>query len=185
MLAPIVEVPFGEGRRWSSGNGFIDLLAGGWTAAAIVTVQSGFPIGVQQSDNTGTFGGAQRPNVVDGVDRATAGDWTDRLASANHAAATWLNPAAFTTAPANTFGNAPRTITDVRTPMQQNVDLSVSKNIRLGGTRFAQIRVEVVNLLNRVTTSGIATTAGNASFGQISSQSGFMRLTQFSFRYSF
>ena len=113
------------------------------------------------------------------------GDWTDRLASANHAAATWLNPAAFTTAPANTFGNAPRTITDVRTPPQQNVDLSVSKNIRLGGTRFAQIRVEVVNLLNRVTTSGIATTAGNSSFGQISSQSGFMRLTQFSFRYSF
>jgi hypothetical protein len=43
----------------------------------------------------------------------------------------------------------------------------------------------VVNLLNRVTTSGIATTAGNASFGQISGQSGFMRLTQFSFRYSF
>ena len=185
VLAPVLDVPFGEGRRWSSANGLIDLLAGGWTAAAIVTVQSGFPIGVQQSDNTGTFGGAQRPNVVDGVDRATTGEWTDRLASANHAAATWLNPAAFTTAPANTFGNAPRTITDVRTPSQQNVDLSVSKNIRLGGTRFAQIRVEVVNLLNRVTTSGIATTAGNASFGQISSQSGFMRLTQFSFRYSF
>jgi hypothetical protein len=150
-----------------------------------VTVQSGFPIGIQQSDNTGTFGGAQRPNVVDGVARATTGDWTDRLASADHAAATWLNPAAFATAPAFTFGNAPRTMTDVRTPTQQNVDLSVSKNIRLGGTRFAQIRVEVVNLLNRVTTAGIATTAGNASFGQISGQSGFMRLTQFSFRYSF
>ena len=76
-------------------------------------------------------------------------------------------------------------LSDVRTPPQQNVDLAVSKNIRLGGTRFAQIRVEVVNLLNRVTTAGIATTAGNASFGQISGQSGFMRLTQFSFRYSF
>jgi hypothetical protein len=185
VLAPIVEVPFGEGRRWSSSNGLVDFIAGGWTAAAIVTIQSGFPIGLQQSDNTGTFGGAQRPNVVDGVDRSTAGDWTDRLASADHAAATWLNPAAFTTAPVNTFGNAPRTVTDVRTPPQQNVDLSVSKNFRLGGTRFAQVRVEVVNLLNRVTTAGIATTAGNASFGQISGQSGFMRLTQFSFRYSF
>ena len=50
---------------------------------------------------------------------------------------------------ANTFGNAPRTITDVRTPTQKNVDIAVSKNIRLGGGRFAQVKVEVVNLLNR------------------------------------
>jgi trimeric autotransporter adhesin len=148
-------------------------------------MQSGFPIGVQQSDNTGTFGGAQRPNLVNGVDLGTAGDMEDRLASADHPAATWLNPAAFTTAAANTFGNAPRTITDVRTPTQTNVDLSVSKSVRLGGARFAQLKVEVVNLLNSVTTNSIATTAGSASFGQISSQSGFMRLTQFTFRYSF
>ena len=67
VMSPIVEVPFGDGRRWSSSNGLIDLLAGGWTAAAVVTIQSGFPIGVQQSDNTGTFGGAQRPNLVDGA----------------------------------------------------------------------------------------------------------------------
>ena len=185
VMSPIVEVPFGDGRRWSSSNGLVDLLAGGWTAAAVVTIQSGFPIGVQQSDNTGTFGGAQRPNLVDGADMSTPGDLSDRLASADHSTAAWLNPAAFTTAAAFTYGNAPRTITDVRTPPQRNVDLSVSKNIRLGGTRFAQVRVEVINLLNRVTTSGIATTAGSSTFGQISSQSGFMRLTQFSFRYSF
>ncbi len=185
VMAPILEVPFGEGRRWSSENALIDLIAGGWTASAIVTIQSGFPIGLQQSDNTGTFGGAQRPNVVDGASRETSGSLADRLASADHPAATWLNPAAFTTAAAFTYGNAPRTITDVRTPTQQNVDFSLSKNIPLGGARFAQIRVEVVNLLNRVMTNSIGTTAGNSSFGQISSQSGFMRLTQFSFRYSF
>jgi hypothetical protein len=185
VMAPMVEVPFGEGRKWSTSNALLDIIAGGWTAAAIVTVQSGFPIGVQQSDNTGTFGGAQRPDVIAGVDRSMSGSMADRLASADHAAATWLNPGAFTAAAANTFGNAPRTITDVRTPPQQNVDLSVAKNIRLGESRFGQIKIEVVNLLNRVTTNSIATTVGSSSFGQISSQSGFMRLTQFSFRYSF
>jgi hypothetical protein len=185
VMSPIVEIPFGDGRRWSSPNRVVDLLAGGWTAAAIVTIQSGFPIGLGQSDNTGTFGGGQRPNLVDGADASTAGSFEERLASADHPAATWLNPAAFTTALPFTFGNAPRTITDVRTPPQRNVDLSVAKNIRLGGTRFAQVRVEVINLLNRVTTAGISTTAGSSAFGQISSQSGFMRLTQFSFRYSF
>ncbi len=149
-----------------------------------MTIQSGFPIGVQQSDNTGTFGGAQRPErrrgCRPGDDRVTGPTGSPRRITPP---ATWLNPAAFTTAPANTFGNAPRTITDVRTPPQQNVDLSISKNFRLGGTRYAQFRIEVVNLLNRVTTSGIATTAGSGTFGQISGQSGFMRLTQFSFRY--
>jgi hypothetical protein len=185
VLSPIVEIPFGQGRRWAPSSGVLGLLVGGWTAAAVVTIQSGFPIGVSQSDNTGTFGGAQRPNLVSGTDLSTAGDLAGRLASADHPAATWLNPAAFTTARPFTFGNAPRTITEVRTPAQRNVDLSVAKNIRLGGSRFAQVRVEVINLLNRVTARGISTTAGSSSFGQISSQSGFMRLTQFSFRYSF
>ena len=103
----------------------------------------------------------------------------------NHAAATWLNPAAFTTAPADTFGNAPRTITDVRTPPQQNVDLSFSKNIRLGGTQSAQIRVEVVNLLNRVHDGRHRDNRRQQHVRADLGQSGFMRLTQFSFRYSF
>lgn len=186
IMSPIVMLPFGQGRKWANSKGLLDTIVGGWTAAAIVTIQSGFPISVQQSDNTGTFGGAQRPNVVSGVDVGTAGAWLDRLASADHPGAAWLNAAAFTVAPAFTFGNAPRTITAVRTPPQRNVDLSVAKNIGIGGgSDVAQVKVEVVNLLNRVTTNSIATTLGSSTFGRISSQSGFMRLVQFTFRYSF
>ena len=151
----------------------------------MVNLQSGFPIGIQQSDNTGTFGGAQRPNIIAGVDPATPGGYLDRLASADHASATWLNPAAFATASAFTFGNAPRTLTAVRTPTQQNMDLSVSKNMRFGDGKAAQVKLEVINLFNRVTTNGIATTVGSSTFGQISSQSGFMRLTQIMVRFSF
>jgi hypothetical protein len=36
-----------------------------------------------------------------------------------------------------------------------------------------------------VTTSSIATTVGSSTFGQITSQSGFMRLTQIMFRFTF
>jgi hypothetical protein len=115
----------------------------------------------------------------------TSGSFADRLASAGHATATWLNPAAFTTAAAATFGTAPRTITDVRTPPQRNVDVSVAKNVRFTSGTTAQVKLEVFNVLNRVATNGVATTVGNATFGQITSPSGFMRLTQVMFRCAF
>jgi hypothetical protein len=63
--------------------------------------------------------------------------------------------------------------------------VSFSKSIGLSGGRSAQIKLEIVNLFNRVQTNSIGVTAGSAAFGQISSQSGFMRLTQVMFRYSF
>jgi hypothetical protein len=184
IIQPIVQLPFGEGHRWAR-SGFANLLAGGWSASAIVMLQSGFPIGIGQSDNTGLLGGVQRPNVVPGVELSTTGTLEDRLASADHSTATWLNAAAFTTAAAGTFGTGPRTITEVRTPMQENVDISLAKNVRFSGGKTAQVKVEVFNLFNRVTTNSIATTVGSSTFGQITSQSGFMRLTQIMFRFTF
>jgi len=130
------------------------------------------------------FAGANRPNLT-GVGFATPGSFADRLASADHPTATWINPLAISSAPAGTFGNAPRLITDVRTPPIKNTDVSFSKSIGLSGGRSAQIKLEIVNLFNRVQTNSIGVTAGSAAFGQISSQSGFMRLTQVMFRYSF
>ena len=65
------------------------------------TLQSGFPIGVSQSNsNSNLLGNRQRPNLVTGVDTSTTGDRPDRLASADHPSAAWLNQAAFATAAA-------------------------------------------------------------------------------------
>jgi hypothetical protein len=123
---------------------------------------------------------------VPGVDTSTTGDWPDRVASADHPSAAWLNLAAFSTAAAGAFGDAPRLITSTRTPTQTQTDLSVAKNLRLGGSRQAQIKIEIINLFNRVQLRGnqMNTTQGNSAFGTIVSQGGFMRLTQVMFRYS-
>ena len=132
------------------------------------------------------LGNGQRPNVVPGVDLATAGDQAARLASADHPAAAWLNATAFSTAAGNTFGNAPRVITDVRTPIQTETDLSVAKNFSLARSKQVQIKIEVINLFNQVQVRGnqMNTTQGNSAFGTIVSQGGFMRTTQLMFRYS-
>jgi hypothetical protein len=186
VVAPMVALPFGTGHRIGDSR-IGNLFAGGWSAAAVFTWQSGFPIGVSQSNSTSNLlGNNQRPNMVPGVDTSTPGDWPERTASADHPSAAWLNQAAFTAAAPGTFGDAPRLVTSTRTPIQTQTDLSVTKNIGLGGTKQAQIKIEIVNVFNRVQLRGnqMNTTQGNSAFGTIVSQGGFMRLTQVMFRYS-
>ena len=186
LLAPIVELPFGVGKRWANGR-TADLLIGGWTIAAAITLQSGFPINVQQPADSRLGGAnANRPNLT-GAELATPGSFADRLASADHPSATWLNPAAFSLAPAGTFGNAPRAITDVRGPGWYVVDTSFIKTIRFGSRKDAQFKLEALNLLNRpnVRTLQGANTFGNANFGQTTIQVGFSRILQLMFRLNF
>ncbi len=190
IIAPIVELPFGEGKPHMNSNKAADLILGGWTVSALVNLQAGFPLNVGESNPNSVLGGnvGARPNIVSGADLSTPGSLEDRLASADHPTATWINPAAFALAPFGTFGNAPRTITDLRTPGQANVDTSFIKNFRLGGSKVAQLKIEILNLTNRPnvrTIQGNNTFAPGNSFGQTTLQSGFMRITQLMFRFLF
>jgi trimeric autotransporter adhesin len=185
IVAPVAELPFGTGHRWAT-SGPANWFFGGWTISAAMNFQSGFPLGVTQSDNTGTFSGVQRPNLT-GAPIPTSGSFADRLASADHPTATWVSKDAFSAAPAFTFGNAPRAITSARTAPQYNTDAVFIKNFRLGGTQVAQLKVEELNLFSRVNVRTLrgASTFGNSNFGQTTIQAGFMRITQIMLRFSF
>jgi trimeric autotransporter adhesin len=186
IIAPIVDLPFGKGKKWGSNSSVANAIVGGWTVSAAINLQSGFPLNIQQTDNTGTFAGVQRPNLVPGVDLATAGSFEDRLASADHPTATWLNPAAFASAGAFTYGNAPRTITELRTPNQYNVDGVFIKNLTFG-TKTAQLKIEMLNLFNRPNVRALSgrNNQSNSNFGQTGVQAGFTRITQVMFRVGF
>jgi hypothetical protein len=187
LLAPMLQLPFGQGKKWANESKTADLIVGGWTVTAAVTLQSGFPINVQQTPDSRLGGqNANRPNFS-GADLETPGSFADRLASADHASATWLNPAAFTLAPAGTFGNVPRTITDVRGPGWYWVDMSFIKDFRITPSKSAQFKLEALNLLNRPTVRTLqgANTVGNANFGQTNTQVGFSRMIQLMFRFNF
>ena len=187
IIAPIVELPFGHGKRWASTSRAADLIIGGWTLSTAVNLQAGFPINVQQNAESRLGGAnANRPNLS-GQSLDTPGSYEDRLASSDHPNATWVNPLAFTLAPTGTFGNVPRTIIDIRTPPQYNTDAVFIKNFRLAGTHTAQLKIEMLNLFNRVNVRAIQGTnnVSNSNFGQTNIQAGFMRITQIMFRYSF
>jgi hypothetical protein len=186
VLAPTVNLPFGEGQKWAT-SGVGNLLLGGWSVTTVVTFNSGFPIGVSQNQS-GTpflFGGTLRPNVNPGVDFIVGGDITERIRQDTRDNR-YLNPAAFSATPTNQFGNAPRTLPGVYSPWRNNVDLSASKRTETGRGTALVVRVEVLNLLNLVQWAAPASSAfGNASFGQITNQANNMRMVQFTLRFQF
>jgi len=97
----------------------------------------------------------------------------------------YYNKAAFVNAPLNGFGNAPRTL-GVYSPWRNNVDLSVSKQVRTGGGTALNVRLEVLNMFNIVQWAAPASSAfGNSSFGQITTQANNMRMVQFTLRFQF
>jgi hypothetical protein len=135
--------------------------------------------------NTFLFGGTPRPNIVPGQDILVAGNITDRI-TANTADNLYFNKNAFSTSAANTFGNAPRTLPGVYSPWRNNVDLSVSKNVRTGGGTSATVRLEVLNMFNIVQWAAPASSQfNNSAFGQINNQANNMRMIQFTLRFAF
>ena len=169
------QLPFGEGRTWLT-SGFGNAVAGGWTITLAGRYQTGFPLNISQSsNNSNLLGSNQRPNVVPGVDPMTTGSQEERAVSG------WINPAAFTAAPAFTFGDAPRTNPDWRGPGQRTTDLAISKTQRLGGKSLS-LRVDVLNLFDDPLFIGPVSTFGTSTFGQITQVGGFARSFQFQVR---
>ncbi len=70
-------------------------------------------------------------------------------------------------------------------PHRNNWDFVAAKDLRLKGSMRGEIKIEVLNITNTPKVRGPETRIDNGSFGQINTQSGFMRLTQMMFRLSF
>ena len=192
-FSPIIELPFGEGKRWAKG-GIGAAVLGDWTISSIIAIESGFPINVRNSTNaTQIFTLMQRANIGTGAaetdgtryERITPPTGQGCLSTEECGIGLWLNSSAFTSAPAFTLGTLPRTLGDVRTPHRNNWDFVATKEVRLKGSMRGEVRIEVLNITNTVKTTGPVTTVGSANFGQIRTQSGFMRMTQLTFRLSF
>ena len=180
ILAPIVRFPSPSGRAAAA-------LLGGWTASAIVELVSGSPLNAVLSSGTSTrnlglFGGLQRPNRIG--DPGTAGGDNERVATTEEPGARWFDRAAFENPGAGQFGTSPRTHGDARYQFRKNVDVVFTKDARFG-RQAGQVRFEILNLTNTPKFGPAATSIDLSSFGRITSQRGFSRIWQLTFRYSF
>jgi hypothetical protein len=177
----------------------------GWAVSGITIVQSGSPFSVTDSAGGSAFLGlGSTPSTLTGQlasgstlsSALTSGGIRSRIDS-------YLNPAAFTTAPqlypaqclvdsnfcTTGFGNLGRNV--FRGPAQQNWDFSLIKNFNITERQTLRFTTDFFNIwnhanfgnpaVNDVETIGVS----NSPFGKITSTVGTPRLIQFSLRYAF
>jgi hypothetical protein len=180
----IVELPFGEGRRWLA-TGIANRILGGWRLAVTQAYSSGFPIAVTSNAPLPIFNGTNRPNATGANWRApVAGDHFDPTVDK------FLDRSAFVQ-PVGALGNAPRTNPDVRAFWNLSENLSLAKSSKLTHQVSLDIRLEAFNIFNRVvfaapgtpvagsTTLAPGTDFSNSNtFGVISSQANSPRRLQ-------
>jgi hypothetical protein len=144
VINAIYELPF-------KGNGFVE----GWQISTIAQFQSGNPLNVVVASNALTgIGNTVRPDLTGSIN--VVGQ-TDR----------WFDTTAFTVPNPLRFGNLERNA--VVGPGFNNVDLSIIKNVSLGGDRKLQIRAEAFDLFNHANLGQPGRIVGTPNFGRITS----------------
>ncbi|MGI8783663.1 MAG: TonB-dependent receptor domain-containing protein [Acidobacteriota bacterium] len=179
VISYVYELPLGRGRAFGRDwNRATDALLGGWQINGITSFQTGLPLTLNAPNTCNCFNQGLRPNISGSA--KLSGDVHDRLDA-------YFNTAVFSQPALYSFGNATRTLPDVRSPGTHNWDFSLFKNFRATERLNVQFRAEAFNALNRVQFGFPDQSFGNLGrgFGQIRSQANAPRQVQFGLKILF
>ncbi len=135
----IYEIPVGRGRHVAGNiSRKADAVVGGWQVSGVSSFKSGFPLSINGGGGANLYGANVRPNIV--------GDFRVQKRSINQ----WFNPLAFQQVPSDVygFGNAPRYLSQLRSPGLDNWDLAIQKYWNFTETIRLQGRAELYNAFN-------------------------------------
>ena len=205
------DLPIGRGKRFLGNSAwYVNELVGGWQINDEWVAQNGVPISIQQTNlntangTTGIGGSYQRPNLVGDAHAACGhGRPQGRLGITSYATGQtpYLNPAAFSAAPAYTYGNAPRNL-PCQAPGSNSSDVSINKNFKITERVNAQFRAEALNAFNTpqfgppaqtlvvgnpttVSAQPALATGTNQTLGNVTTQINYSRIIQLGGRISF
>ena len=186
----LYDLPIGKGKLIGTNNSVLNLVAGGWQAGGILTMQKGLPgtLSIGGVDNAGSgAGGYDRP-LSTGVSPYVSSPTPSR----------WLSLGAFTEAPPGQFGNVGRNT--IIGPGIFAFDFEVHKQIAMpfNEKHKVQFRLEAFNVLNHpnwtmpnlnvlsgAIQAGQPGTAAHQSFGVITGTNVSMRQIQLGLKYTF
>lgn len=183
-LAWTYELPIGRGKRFFGSAGpVLNQLVGGWQVNGIQTYASGTPVSVGGGPVLPIFGGGNRPNELIGVSPRS----NVSMSNFNPATDRYLNASAFSQPAPFTFGDAPRTLPNVRAPFYYDEDFSIFKRFYLWReSRYLEFRADAFDVFNRVVFGGPASDFNNLNtFGIIGYQANTPRVIQFAMKLIF
>ncbi len=137
QFSNVWELPFGNGRRWLSGRGFLSHLAGGWQVNNIISWYSGTPFDAQGNGSANCGSGcSQRADLVAPV----------RNLGGIGPGTPYYDPASFAVPASNTIGTAGFGI--LRSPPTWNWDFGVFRVFNITEGVSMEFRGEFFNFTN-------------------------------------
>ncbi len=184
LLTGIVQLPFGNGRKFMNGGGWKDKLLGGFDLNTVTLLESGpwltpsISTSADQSNtNVQGRGAFARPDQVSGN------------YAASRTRAQYFNLAAFAPAPVNAgrFGNADVGV--LEGPGTKTVSLGLAKVFTITERTHIRFESSFTNVLNHTNFAPPATQIDNASFGALiavtTAENAGNRTGQLALRYEF
>jgi hypothetical protein len=178
----VADLPFGKGQRYSSDNGFVNELIGGWQVNSIISLMSGTPIVITQGNafNLNAGGSGQIPdqllptvNILGGI--GVGNPYFDKSA---------YGIVNIPSGQTQRFGTIGRN--NIIGPDYLNVDLGIFKTISISERIKLQLRGEALNALNHPNYGNPQGDITNPNFGYITNTVGIgERNLRFAARLSF
>ena len=177
VLSTIYELPWGPNKAWLK-EGMLGRVIGGWQVSGLFIVQSGTPLTIGGNGTLlNTPGNSAFVNLT-GEQKVLGGLGPGNL---------YFDPTVYSLPAAGVQGNMKRN-NGPEGPGYWNLDASLFKRFAVGGTRYAEFRVDAYNVTNSVRwgnpTTGYSVATGN-TFGQITGTSGSQRSLRFGGRFAF
>jgi hypothetical protein len=171
----MLELPWGEGRRWMTRPSVARTAFGDWMVQTTITAASGTPYTARvvgsYSDVAGGVNGSLRANYNGEAIQIGDRTWLH-----------WFNTAAFTAPASGTYGNAGRNT--IIGPASWVMNFVLSKNFPIREGQSMEVRAEADNVLNHANAGGIDTNLTSSTYGEVISV-GSMRKMVLSARYRF
>ncbi|MBB6147046.1 hypothetical protein HNQ77_005031 [Silvibacterium bohemicum] len=171
----VYELPFGPDAHFLTGGSFLSHALNGLSVSGTFDFATGNPLTPHYeaavADVSRGSTGSLRPDRIPGVSLTTGGGTLDN----------WFNKDAFTTPPA-IYGSASRF--SIPGPGTISTDMSFSKTHRFAEMKTLEVRATVNNVFNTVQYSGVDTTLGSSTYGEVTSAAAMRQFT-FLARYRF
>jgi hypothetical protein len=172
----VYDLPFGRDRHFGKGmNKAVDAVAGGWQAAGILSLHTGFPLTVTANDASNTLSRGPRADCISPAD--VLGQQGSPVGNGFQ----WYSPTGFAQPTNGTFGSCG--VGTVRGPGLATLDFNLSKNFRITERQSFDLRAEFINLTNTPILNSPNNSVGS-QLGLLNSSQG-ARNVQFAFKYRF